>query len=277
MCGIAGVWLRKGDDAVARTLALSRALVMYGREGTGVAWVEDGRIKVVKDTVSPLKFTPPEAKAKVAISHNRLPSVGRISLQNCHPFLSCDERFAVVHNGTFLHYRLVRTLLNGVHKIQGETDAEVITHMLCDRADQVGWIKLLQVLDGQRLIILFRDGSIMAKGCILYQLEKRAGWAIVNYEEGLSGLPEGNTIYRCEDNTVSVIDAKGKLTHYGKVVRDTYRKRRTWSTWRESYGLYNWDEDRRCVSCGAKLEKWEKELCWACEEELWRGNRWRKW
>jgi glucosamine--fructose-6-phosphate aminotransferase (isomerizing) len=73
---------------------------------------------------------------KLAIAHNRLPSVGNVCLENTHPFIDCNGYLALAHNGHVFTSNLREWLIENGHKILGETDSEVLTHVLEEYFDE---------------------------------------------------------------------------------------------------------------------------------------------
>lgn len=220
----------RGTDAVQKAVELARCLQRLGtgRASTGIAWVDRGGIRMDKALVPPDEYTPPQVKARVAIAHNRLPSVGKVSLSNCHPFLSCDGSFAFIHNGTFLAYNLVRVLLNGKHEIKGETDSEVLAHMFCEYGERIGWVKLAQSLPPfQRIIMLFKDGSVLGREVYMHIGED--GYYLANESSVLRDL-YGGKVYRV-DGVVTIRGREMKVE--GDMREEKHFPRYVWDDWKE--------------------------------------------
>ena len=161
MCGIGAVILREGN-AIEFAKKILVGQEFKGTSSSGIAYLEDGEIKVFKEVKSPSQFVKDldGIKSRVVIVHNRAPSVGRVSIENAHPFLSCDGKFALVHNGTYYGYKLLKLLLNDKHNIQGETDAEIICHFIEEYGKMKGYSTLVKSSSGQKLILLFKDKVI---------------------------------------------------------------------------------------------------------------------
>jgi glucosamine--fructose-6-phosphate aminotransferase (isomerizing) len=167
MCGIAAVY---GDFAAVKSLLLTLNQLERGRQGCGVAYVTNNHIKILKEPIDPTLFSEIWIKelnvnTKVAISHNRLPSVGKVSYENTHPFLSCDNNFAFAHNGhRYNHYLRDQLKANG-HEIIGETDSEILMHILEDRLKEHGDMPtaiqdlILNHLNGT-IVILTKKGEL---------------------------------------------------------------------------------------------------------------------
>lgn len=136
MCGIAGVY---GNFALWKAMMLTLGQLERGTEGAGLAWIQGNiqgnRIRIRKEPVHPIRFAQKNyrlfsERCKYAISHNRMPSVGKVCYYNTHPFMSCDRYFALAHNGTAFNGKLRKELLRKGHRIMGETDSELLAHRL---------------------------------------------------------------------------------------------------------------------------------------------------
>ena len=113
------------------------------REGWGISWWEDGVAHLLKE---PVRADESELAARLAddppvsdvfILHVRAATVGRLSLQNTHPFAgdAGGRRWVFAHNGTV---RELDRLDTGIFRQQGETDSERAFHHLLTRLDRLG-------------------------------------------------------------------------------------------------------------------------------------------
>jgi len=134
MCGIIGY---KGLQVAAPILLESLKRLEYrGYDSCGFATINDsdeielrkgaGRIEVVNERKNIL-----ELKGHVGIAHTRWATHGKVEDENAHPFLSCDGRFALVHNGILENYvELKEKLIQKGHKFTSTTDTEVLVHLI---------------------------------------------------------------------------------------------------------------------------------------------------
>ncbi|NHJ86186.1 MAG: glutamine--fructose-6-phosphate transaminase (isomerizing) [Asgard group archaeon] len=134
MCGIIGY---KGSQVAAPILLESLKRLEYrGYDSCGFATINDsdeielrkgaGRIEVVNERKNIL-----ELKGHVGIAHTRWATHGKVEDENAHPFLSCDGRFALVHNGILENYvELKEKLIQKGHKFTSTTDTEVLVHLI---------------------------------------------------------------------------------------------------------------------------------------------------
>jgi glucosamine--fructose-6-phosphate aminotransferase (isomerizing) len=78
------------------------------------------------------QFDMISAQGQLGIAHTRRATHGGVSPENAHPHLSCDRRFAVVHNGMISNHEEIRKGLRdrGHHFFFSDTDSEVIVHLM---------------------------------------------------------------------------------------------------------------------------------------------------
>jgi len=158
MCGIAAVY---GEYAAVKSLLLTLNQLERGKQGCGVAYLINSKIKILKEPIHPILFSEIWVKelninTNVAIAHNRLPSVGRVSYENTHPFLSCSKTFAFAHNGHAINGNLRPLLKAKGHVILGETDSEILMHTLEDYLKEHGDMTTAI----QDLILNYLNGTI---------------------------------------------------------------------------------------------------------------------
>jgi len=181
MCGIAAC---VGRCAALKSLLLTLNQIERGKDGCGVAYLEGGHIKVFKAPLHPilfsdLYFSRLSLNSTIAISHNRLPSVGGKTYVNTHPFLSCDRSFAFAHNGHMFNHHRRPELMAGGHKIHGETDSEILMHVLEDRIREHGDIPaaiqdlIVHDLNGA-IVMLTRSGELYFA---------KSGWVGLHYTQ----------------------------------------------------------------------------------------------
>ena len=171
MCGISAF---SGDNAVIKALMVTLGQLERGTKGCGVAFTVDNNIFFKKAPVHPVEFFNKHfsefMKLKYygvtcAIAHNRMPSAGSVSYENTHPFVSCDRSFALVHNGHAINHSYRHEIIAKGHVLKGETDSEVITHMIEEEVKTFGSVEnvllysTLKYMDGA-ILVLTKDGTI---------------------------------------------------------------------------------------------------------------------
>jgi glucosamine--fructose-6-phosphate aminotransferase (isomerizing) len=135
MCGIVGYVGNK--DAYPILIKGLRRLEYRGYDSAGVALLQDEKINIYKckGKVSELE-THCNSKnifGKTGIAHTRWATHGEPNDTNAHPHFASDKKTAIIHNGIIENYRLLKTeLTNRGHKFTGETDTEVLIHLIDD-------------------------------------------------------------------------------------------------------------------------------------------------
>ncbi len=141
MCGIVG--FTGAEQAAPILLEGLRRLEYRGYDSAGLAVENGGRITVVKASVpvtkedsSLITLTRRTDDGKnvpgtCGISHTRWATHGAPTDYNSHPHMSCDGRFAIVHNGIIENYVTLRQeLVEKGYEFASETDSEVVAHLL---------------------------------------------------------------------------------------------------------------------------------------------------
>src|SRR2546421_2156664 len=146
MCGIIGYV----GDRPAKGLLLGglERLEYRGYDSAGLALLEQDGLDYVRavGNLQALKETAGSnsSQATTGLGHTRWATHGRVSEQNAHPLVGCDEqKLALVLNGIVENFReLKRSLEGDGHTFNSETDAEVIVHLIerryqCDLVEAV--------------------------------------------------------------------------------------------------------------------------------------------
>jgi len=175
MCGICFVF---GDNAIRKALNIMVGQKDRGSSSCGLAFIKDNQMITLKSCVEPetfkkkvrkwLKEKPEYSNIKAVLGHNRAPSVGyEVKINNAHPFISCDNRFALVHNGTIHDLEGLRNYLKRCgHKIEGTTDSEVIAHLLeeilkTETDRRRAFYLLSEIIGGwYAFLVYFADGEL---------------------------------------------------------------------------------------------------------------------
>lgn len=163
MCGISGiVGLRNISNPLVTSI---RNLEYRGYDSCGVAILNGrGRIIVRKNIGSVDEVNEREEltkpKGHIGIAHTRWATHGKVTKANTHPHMSCQKKFACVHNGIISNYRVLKNQLSKKgHKFLSETDTEVIAHLLEDFYKTTGdvekaFLKTLNKLEGTYAIAM---------------------------------------------------------------------------------------------------------------------------
>jgi glutamine---fructose-6-phosphate transaminase (isomerizing) len=134
MCGIIGYVGRR--QAKALLLGGLERLEYRGYDSAGLALLEQDGLDYVR-AVGNLQALKKAAgsngsHATTGLGHTRWATHGRVSEQNAHPLVGCDEqKLAVVLNGIVENFRELKQALEAQgHVFRSETDAEVVTHLV---------------------------------------------------------------------------------------------------------------------------------------------------
>ena len=156
MCGISGAVGLKDISESLRDCIIN--LEYRGYDSCGVALMNGSSVLVSKNIGGVEEFYRKENvlrhRSRVGIAHTRWATHGVVSRKNTHPFLSCDKKFAVVHNGIISNYRTLREQLEKEgHKFESETDTETVPHLLekfyrKEKNIELAFRKTLNMLEG---------------------------------------------------------------------------------------------------------------------------------
>ncbi len=130
MCGIVG-YIGENDAAPILLRALKR-LEYRGYDSAGLA-VIGNEISCYKDKgmIEKLQQTLPKITGNVGLGHTRWATHGKPSKENAHPFLDCEGKIALIHNGIIEnHLELRKQLIDEGHRFTSETDTEVLVHLI---------------------------------------------------------------------------------------------------------------------------------------------------
>ena len=133
MCGIIGYTGK--ERAVPYLIEGLRTLEYRGYDSAGLALSAESGIDTVKaegrlSVLESILASQKQRDAKSGIGHTRWATHGAPSVKNCHPHLSRNGKFAVVHNGIIENYTQLKSELTGEgFTFLSDTDTEVIPHL----------------------------------------------------------------------------------------------------------------------------------------------------
>jgi len=133
MCGIFG-YLGKKQRIIKKAIKSLKILRSRGYDSAGVGFISHNKIITNKSIDLNLELLE-NAKNKnyqsySVISHTRWATNGKISIENTHPFVSTNGKFALVHNGIINNSELLKKKLLIHKKFKSETDSEVIVNLI---------------------------------------------------------------------------------------------------------------------------------------------------
>lgn len=132
MCGIVGyVGCNQATPILLNAL---EKLEYRGYDSAGIA-IYENKVKVFKDTkkIAELRndINKLNLNSNVGIGHTRWATHGKPTIENAHPHLSENGKFAIVHNGIIENYiPLKEELLSAGFKFKSDTDTEVVANLL---------------------------------------------------------------------------------------------------------------------------------------------------
>lgn len=132
MCGIVGyIGFREASEVIIKGL---KRLEYRGYDSAGIAILNGSLVvRKGKGKVANLEnlITETDVQGSVGIGHTRWATHGEPNDINAHPHWDGSQNFAIVHNGIIENYdALKKELLNKGHVFQGETDTEVLAHLI---------------------------------------------------------------------------------------------------------------------------------------------------
>ncbi|MDQ3083214.1 MAG: asparagine synthetase B, partial [Thermoproteota archaeon] len=129
MCGIVGILSKKGENVAPLIEKMLTCMKNRGPDGVGLATEDE---IVYSNTFNKLFFA--QANAFNVLGHSRLAIVGGSC--GSQPFLSCDKKLVLEHNGEIYNYRELRKSLESRHKFTTSTDSEVVIHLIEDHYEK---------------------------------------------------------------------------------------------------------------------------------------------
>jgi len=140
MCGIVGyVGKRKAATIILEAL---KRLEYRGYDSAGMAIAQGGGLTVVKKAGRVERLAKETSKMRlggtVGIGHTRWATHGAVTDANAHPHVSCDGKFALIHNGVIENFSQIKTLLlSKGYTFKSETDTEVLCNLIaCHYAEE---------------------------------------------------------------------------------------------------------------------------------------------
>lgn len=137
MCGIVGI---VGHQQATSILVNGLEKLEYrGYDSAGIFVADQnedfliksqGRIKELSDKISE------DVHGTIGIGHTRWATHGEPSEENAHPHTSQSKRFVLVHNGVIENYDDLKNNFLSEDRFYGETDTEIVVHLIEHFADQ---------------------------------------------------------------------------------------------------------------------------------------------
>jgi glucosamine--fructose-6-phosphate aminotransferase (isomerizing) len=221
MCGIIG-YIGK-ENASPIILEGLKSLEYRGYDSAGVALItpeglvikkDKGRVEEVHRKLNFLEY-----ETNLAIAHTRWATHGEVSEENAHPHTDCESKVAIVHNGIIENYQeLKKSLISCGHIFKGESDSEVISHLIEEELKKgknfeeaccvafsrlEGTFAILAIKKGERKIIGVRKGSPLVLGISSH------GYFVAS--DILSFLKHTRKVVYLYDYDLVVLDSEAKI------------------------------------------------------------------
>ncbi|MCS7099982.1 MAG: SIS domain-containing protein, partial [Sulfolobales archaeon] len=125
----------KDIDVLPLTILALRRMEFRGKDCSGIAWVESGEMRVVKDS-SPIaelssKYALNRVSTSLALGHTRYSTHGKADPRNAHPHLDCERIVAVAGDGALRNYEeLYAELVERSHRVVSKSDFELVAHLI---------------------------------------------------------------------------------------------------------------------------------------------------
>jgi glutamine---fructose-6-phosphate transaminase (isomerizing) len=131
MCGIFG-YVGERSDAAELVLKGLKKLEYRGYDSWGIAVAAAPQVVAVDKRVGKIGAAVTVLPASsLGIGHTRWATHGGVTSANAHPQLDCTGRLALVHNGIVTnHVELRHELQRAGHRLDSETDSELIAHLI---------------------------------------------------------------------------------------------------------------------------------------------------
>ena len=214
-----------------------------GGHGNGIGYKIRGKyvirkgVKFSMDKIANFIKANQEMLRYGVLIHSRLASTSKVSDNRCHPILSPNKRYAIIHNGTLSNHYIINTLLKiiGYHGLNDHDTKTLAT--LIEMCFDHSIFKILEISFGAVIIQNVKNGMIYAirEGYYSLTMSKRGYWIATEPLEKKGVLElETNTIVKLNPRTNHYRVLCGELKKYKP-------KRYRYGYGYGGYGYYDFD------------------------------------
>ncbi len=228
MCGIFG-YIGRSSNAPEIVFNGIKDLEYRGYDSWGYAFANKDFLTISKKTGKIGNAKTPKTKSNIAIAHTRWATHGGVTDANAHPHPDCNSKLALIHNGIFENFSPYKeTLIKQGHEFLSETDTEVMSHLLEEYSDDLGFeqgfFKLFSQVNGMNAVVAVNheaDKIIAAKvgSPLVVGFGKNENFLA---SDSLALAEHTNKVYFLEDNEAAVItnqEIKIVNTKNGKIIK----------------------------------------------------------
>ncbi len=165
MCGIIGYIGER--EAVPILISGLKKLEYRGYDSAGICVSDENQLKFAKERgrISELEKSPEMnlLKGNLGVAHTRWATHGEPNKTNAHPHFDCNKKIAIVHNGIIENFSSLKKILESEgHKMDSETDSEIIAHLvekfLSEGSDiEEAVMKLIKLVEGTFGLVVMND------------------------------------------------------------------------------------------------------------------------
>jgi glucosamine--fructose-6-phosphate aminotransferase (isomerizing) len=162
MCGIIGYIGKK--KAFPFLMGGLKKLEYRGYDSAGIALCSDELcVQKAIGKLDTIRFE--EVDGGIGVAHTRWASHGKVSKENSHPHLDCNNEIAIVHNGIIENYKeLKASLIEKGHVFTSETDSETIVHLIEEFISEgfdfeAAFVNTLRKLEGSYTVLAIKKGE----------------------------------------------------------------------------------------------------------------------
>jgi len=201
MCGIFG-YLGKKQEIIKKSIKALKILRSRGYDSAGIGYISNNLIQTTKSIqldLETLNTQEKNIKSYSCIAHTRWATNGGISIENTHPFVSTNGKFALVHNGIINNSDKLKKQLLKYKTFSSETDSEVIVNLI-----ELNFEKLKKIKTFKQILRLTMQQLEGCWGILLIKLDEPLNLYITRSEIPLVVGFNTNSFYLSSDyNTFS--------------------------------------------------------------------------